>query len=151
MTDTPEGGKPRETEAQRVARWDAQVLTGLMSTPQGRYFVERFLDFCCEGRDLYLNDGDALGMAMRDGLARAGRYLRIALEEHCPDQLLRMVRERRGRFARAQAEIAAREAAQAAPAEDQFLSPIELMADEQARLAAEEAERETRKGKKKGE
>lgn len=149
MMDASEGGKPRETEAQRIARWDAEVLNALMSTPQGRYWVERHLDFCCEGRDLYLNDGDALGMAMRDGLARAGRKLRIELEEHCPDLLLRMVRERRGRFARAQAEMAAKEAA-AAPA-DQVgeLSPIEAMADDQAREEAERLERAKRPPKKK--
>lgn len=147
MTDGPEGGKARETEAERVARWDAEVLNSLMSTPQGRFWVERHLDFCCEGRDLYLNDGDALGMAMRDGLARAGRKLRIELEEHCPDLLLRMVRERRGRMARAQAEVNAKEAAAAAPAGAGELSPIEAMADEQARLAAEEAAREARKAK----
>ena len=78
MTDS----EARETEAERVSRWDAEVCNSLMSTPQGRFFVERYLEFCCEGRDLYLNDGDALGMAMRDGLARAGRWLRTQLEEH---------------------------------------------------------------------
>src|ERR1700687_5899430 len=109
MTDTADEQKPRQSEAERIAEWDGKVLNDLMSTPQGRYFVERHLDFCCEGRDLYLNDGDALGMAMRDGLARAGRKLRIELEEHCPDRLLQMVRERRGRIARAQAELARRE------------------------------------------
>lgn len=149
MTDASEGGKARETEAERVARWDAEVLTALMSTPQGRYWVERHLDFCCEGRDLYLNDGDALGMAMRDGLARAGRKLRIELEEHCPDRLLQMVRERRGRVARAQADIAAREAASSHADETTTLSPIEAMADEQAREEAERADRAKRAPKKK--
>ncbi len=139
----------RETEAQRITRWDAEVCTSLMSTPQGRYFVERFLEFCCEGRDLYLNDGDALGMAMRDGLARAGRYLRIQLEEHCPDRLLQMIRERRSRLARAQAAVAAAEASKQPQDAHDGMTPVERMADEQARLAAEEAEREARKAKKK--
>lgn len=139
----------RETEAQRIARWDAEVCTNLMGTPQGRYWVERYLEFCCEGRDLYLNDGDALGMAMRDGLARAGRYLRIQLEEHCPDRLLQMIRERRSRLARAQAAVAAQEAAKQPEDTHDGLTPVERMADEQARLAAEQAEREARKPKKK--
>ncbi len=146
MTDEAE--RPRETETDKVARWDAEVLTNLMSTPQGRYWVERYLDFCCEGRDLYLNDGDALGMAMRDGLARAGRKLRIELEEYCPDRLLQMVRERRSRIARQQAAIAAREAAAQPENQHSGMTPIEAMADEQQRLAEEEAERERRKPKK---
>jgi hypothetical protein len=136
-------------ESERIARWDAEVLNNLMSTPQGRYWVERHLDFCCEGRDLYLNDGDALGMAMRDGLARAGRKLRIELEEYCPDLLLRMVRERRARLGRAVAELAKREAAEREPAVSEHGTPIEAMADEQARVAAEEAERAARKAKPK--
>lgn len=147
MPDADEGA-PRQSESDRIAQWDAEVCTNLMSTPQGRYWVERHLDFCCEGRDLYLNDGDALGMAMRDGLARAGRYLRIQIEEHCPDRMVQMIRERRSRLARAQAAIKEREAA-AEPGETTAgLSPVEAMADEQARLAAEEAEAEARKPKK---
>lgn len=149
MPPSSETDDARETEAQRVARWDAEVCTNLMGTPQGRYWVERYLEFCCEGRDLYLNDGDALGMAMRDGLARAGRYLRIQLEEHCPDRLLQMIRERRSRLARAQAAVAAQEAAKQPQDEHDGLTPVERMADEQARLAAEQAEREARKPKKK--
>ena len=144
MTDS----EARETEAERVSRWDAEVCNSLMSTPQGRFFVERYLEFCCEGRDLYLNDGDALGMAMRDGLARAGRWLRTQLEEHCADRYLQMIRERRGRTARTRSAIAEREAA-AEPAEAQLrgITPIEELADEQARQAAEDAERERRKAK----
>ncbi len=147
MTD--ESGQARETEAERIARWDAEVCSALMNTPQGRYFVERFLEYCCEGRDLYLNDGDALGMAMRDGLARAGRYLRIQLEEHCPDRLLQMIRERRSRIARAQAAVVAAEAAKQPEVQFSGETFIDQMADEQARVAAEEAEREARKPKKK--
>jgi hypothetical protein len=132
-------------ETDRIAKWDAEVCTNLMSTPQGRYFVERYLEYCCEGRDLYLNDGDALGMAMRDGLARAGRWLRVKLEEHCPDRYLQMVRERRGRIARAQAAITAKEEAET-PAEPVVgAMHVEAMADEQARKAAEEAAAAARK------
>lgn len=148
MTSPSEDPPPRQTEAERIAEWDGKVLNDLMSTPQGRYFVERYLEFCCEGRDLYLNDGDALGMAMRDGLARAGRKLRIQFEEHCPDLYLRMIRERRSRIARAQAAIGAREAASSPDAAHSGLTPVEEMADEQARLAAGEAAAGARKPKK---
>jgi hypothetical protein len=137
--------KQPKTEAERIAEWDADVCTHLMSTPQGRYFVERFLEFCCEGRDLYLNDGDALGMAKRDGLAAAGRWWRIKLEEHCADRYLQMIRERRSRMARKQAELDAQEAQD--EAEHDGVTPIERMADEQSRLAAEEAEARASKGK----
>ncbi len=146
----PQEGGPRESEADRIARWDAEVCNALMGTPQGRFFVERFLDFCCEDAELYRDDGDALGMAKRDGLAKAGRWLRVQIEQHCPDLLLRMIRERRGRIARAQVAIAEREAA----GDDERpsgLSPIEAAADEQARLAAEEAAAAERKPKPKKE
>ena len=130
----------RASEADKLAEWDAKVITDLMSTPQGRHWVDRHLDFCCEGRDLYLNDGDALGMAMRDGLARAGRKLRVEIETYCADLYLRMVRERRGRMARAQAAVAKREAS-ARPSEPQSgAATIEELADEQLRAGpAEEA------------
>ena len=145
--ESPPAG--RETEAQRIAHWDAEVCNALMSTPQGRFFVERFLDFCCEDQELYRDDGDALGMAKRDGLVKAARWLRVQIEAYCPDRWLQMIRERRGRVARAQAAIAAAEAARKPDVSISGTTPIEAMADEQARLAAEEAERERRKGKKK--
>jgi hypothetical protein len=136
---TDESGQ--QIAADRIAEWDAKVCHDLMSTPQGRFLMERFLDYCCEGRDLYLNDGDALGMAMRDGMARAGRWWRVMIEEHCPDLFLRMIRERRSRFARAQARLKAQET----EAQDDGLTPsgtpIEAMADEQERKAAEEEAR----------
>lgn len=141
MTDDPD--QP-DDNAERIARWDAEVCHHLMSTPQGRFLMERFLDFCCEGRDLYLNDGDALGMAMRDGMARAGRWWRVMLEEHCPDLFLRMVRERRGRFARAAAALKKQEAEAEADGLTPSGTPIEALADDQERQAAEEQARRTK-------
>jgi hypothetical protein len=49
---------------------------------------------------LYLDDGDALGMAKRDGRADIGRYLETQLQEYVPDQFVRMIRERRTRMER---------------------------------------------------
>lgn len=137
----------RETEAERIGRWDAEVCVSLMSTPQGRFMMERFLDFCCEGQELYRDDGDALGMAKRDGTARAGRWWRVMLEQHCPDRFLQMVRERRGRIARAQAAVAQREAARQPDDEQSGVTPIEAMADEQRRIGEEEAAAAARKAK----
>jgi hypothetical protein len=139
VDDEASGAAKRSAEADRIANWDAEVCTNLMSTPQGRFMMERFLDYCCEGQELYHDDGDALAMAKRDGLAKAGRWWRIMLEAHCPDRLLQMIRERRSRMARAQAAVAAREATAAPAQEKPGPSPIEEMADEQQRLADEEA------------
>ena len=139
----------RAAEADRTAEWDEKVLADLMSTPQGRHWVERFLDYCCEGQELYREDGDALAMAKRDGLAKAGRYVRIQIETYCPDRMLQMIRERRSRMARARAAL--REASVAEAPADGF-TPIEALADEQLRTAAAEAaaaERGKRGGKKK--
>jgi hypothetical protein len=88
------------SEAGRVRHWDEEVLTALMNTPQGRFWVERLLDLCGVGRPLYLDDGDALGMAKRDGRADIGRYLETQLQEYVPDQFVRMIRERRTRMER---------------------------------------------------
>lgn len=143
--DDPEAVE-RAAAAEKIDNWDAEVLTALMGTPQGRYLIERYLDFCCEGQELYLDDGDALGMAKRDGMAKAGRWWRIKLEQHCPDRLLQMIRERRGRMGRQEAAIKAREAAREVP-EPSELSPIEAMADEQRREADEEAARAAKAGK----
>ncbi len=48
-----------------LADWEAQARNGLMK-PHGRFLMEPFLDYCCGGSDLDLNDGDALGLAIRD-------------------------------------------------------------------------------------
>jgi hypothetical protein len=64
------------------------------------------------------------------------------MEEHCPDLFLRMIRERRGRFARAQAVLKKKEAE--ASGLTPSGTPIEAMADGQAREAAEEAERKAK-------
>jgi hypothetical protein len=90
--------------------------------------MERFLDYCCEGRDLYLNDGDARRHA------RAGRWWRVMLEEHCPDLFLRVIGERRGHMARAAAALKEKEKEKEAEAEASGLTqsgtPIEARADD---------------------
>ncbi len=140
MTDDADN----QAEADKVAEWDARAVHDLMGTPQGRYLMERFLDFAQEGRDLYLNDGDALGMAMRDGMARAGRWWRVKLEEHCPDLFLRMVRERRGRFRRAQEALRKQETEVEPDGLTDSGTLAEALADEQARQAREEEARQAK-------
>lgn len=145
-----EEAEPDAAENDKVRAWDQRACLALMETPQGRFLMERFLDFCCEGRDLYLNDGDALGMAMRDGMARAGRWWRVMLEEHCPDLFLRMIRERRSRFARAQKALKAREGKGEPDGLTPSGTPIEARADEQVRLAAEEEARRAKAERQRG-
>lgn len=78
--------------------WDRYAINILMTEPQGRRWMERLLDLCGAHHALYGNDGDALGMAWRDGKAEIGRYLETQLQEHAPDRFMQMIRERRNRF-----------------------------------------------------
>lgn len=104
MTEQPDD----RTAARRAGdpdTWDEQVLTGIMQTPQGRFWMERLLDLTGARMALYGNDGDALGMAWRDGKAEIGRWLETQLETYCPDLYLRMIRERRTRMERQASKI----------------------------------------------
>jgi hypothetical protein len=145
---TDETAAPEQAGGEnKVAEWDRDVVNNLMGTPQGRFWMERLLDFCGAGRPTYADDGDALGMAKRDGRADIGRFLQGQLEEFCPDLFLRMVRERRGRAARAAAELRKLQGA-GEPDVDLARTPIDELADEQERAAAEAAKRSATKPKK---
>jgi len=91
-----------KTEAGRVEEWDRKVVTALMETVEGRYWVERFLEHCDMFSAKYRGDGDTAGTLWRDGRADAGRYLFVQIEKFCPDNYLRMIRERRMRIERAE-------------------------------------------------
>jgi|SRR5579862_794025 len=118
-------------------RWDAEVLTSLMSTPQGRFWCERLLEFCGGGRAVYHYDGDALGMAARSGKMEVLDWMETQLQTHCPDLYLRMVRERRERILRAKEKADREEARRAAKERSGFdqegiaVSAVEEMADQQ--------------------
>ena len=128
--------------------WDGKAVNELMSTPHGRRLVERFLDHCGAGGGLYRFDGDVLGMAWSDGLADAGRFWESVLLHHCPDLYLRMIDERRARLERDRKAIEKQEARRETPSEPLTVTGIEDLADEQARLAAEEEARQAREAKK---
>lgn len=123
--------------------WDAKALTDLMSTPQGRYWMERLLDLTGARSALYGNDGDALGMAWRDGKAEIGRFVETQLETYCPDLYLRMIRERRARIERQiekeQREMARRSGPPAGP------SGYTVVDDVMARQEAEAAKKQQAK------
>lgn len=121
--------------------WDQKVVTDLMDTPQGRFWMERLLDLCGAHHPVYAHDGDALGMAFRDGKADIGRYLETQLEEHCPDLMLRMIRERRARFARQQEKLAREQARRdAETTAHSGVTSVEELADQQrAEAEAEQA------------
>jgi hypothetical protein len=89
------------TAQQQLDDWDKAVLTTLMTDSKGRYFMERLLERCGSRSQRYMNDGDALGAAWRDGRASVGDFLETELERFCPDLLLKMIRERRARLGRA--------------------------------------------------
>lgn len=117
--------------------WDAKVVSELMATPQGRFWMERLLDLCGSRHPLYAHDGDALGMAWRDGRADIGRFLETQLEQFCADLYLRMVRERRARVERALERERREEERRAGPQDGHSgVTAIDELADEQLRAAA---------------
>ena len=120
--------------------WDQKVVAELMATPQGRYWMERLLDLCGARHPLYNHDGDALGMAWRDGRADIGRYLETQLEQYCPDLYLRMIRERRARIERERAKQAREDARRSGGGDiHNGVTPVEELADLQASAEAQAA------------
>ena len=93
-----------ERQAAQRDEWDAEVLRALLSTPQGRHWVERLLDQCSIYGDAYREDGDIYAACKRDGRASIGRLLLDQLGMYCPDLYNRMMRERRTRIERALAQ-----------------------------------------------
>lgn len=129
--------------------WDAKVLNDLMATPQGRFWMERLLDRCGAGHAVYGHDGDALGMAWRDGRGDIGRYLMSQLESYCPDLYLRMLRDRRTRVERAREKAEREEARRSGESEAHSgVTAIEELADTQRREAEAEAARQAAAAKK---
>ena len=97
MVDDIEAQRHREERAAagRLAKADRDVVTGLLSTPMGRHWYERLLEFC----GLY--DYDFRGSKrLHIGLGRkqVGGYLLNQVEMHAPEAYLRMLTERRARI-----------------------------------------------------
>jgi hypothetical protein len=142
------GDEDERTAARRAGdteTWDAQAITNLMATPQGRYFMERLLDLTGARHGLYGNDGDALGMAWRDGKAEIGRYLETLLLEHCADRYMQMIRERRQRFDKAMRSQTREQARRDEPNPQRGMTYEEMMADMQKVEAEQAKEKKKRK------
>jgi hypothetical protein len=118
-----------QTESTKLDDWDRAVWSSIMADSKSRYTIERLLDRCGSRQQRYLNDGDALGAAWRDGRASIGDFIEGELERFCPDLLLKMIRERRARLGRAIK--AQRDAEAAEPKPFQGVTDIERMADAQ--------------------
>ena len=115
-------------EAGQRDEWDKEVVKSLMSTAQGRHWVERLLERCAVYGDAYLEDGDLYGALKRDGRASIGRFILDQIDIHAPATYNQMMRERRARLARAQAKA---KKAEAEPVETIRQTPLEDLADQQ--------------------
>ena len=107
----------------------SDAVKTIMSTYEGRWWMAEFLERSNMYSTLYRFDGDAIGMAWRDGQADMGRYLLGQIDEFAPNEYQRLIRERRARIERA-----AEAAQKARDAEKETFdahSPLEDAADRQ--------------------
>lgn len=126
--------------AGRAAKRAEETIGVVMQTIEGRWWMADLLERCNTFTSLYRNDGDALGMAFRDGRADIGRFLLAQIEEHAPDLYARMMRERRTRIEKAREKAEEQRKAAAAAADAPIdETPAEVMLDEQERLYALES------------
>lgn len=144
MTD-PEDEAARLAEltaAGRQAKADKDVVLNLLSTPDGRYWVERVLEFC----DIYnAENASADVLFIRLGRKQVGLHLLSMIELHASDAYLRMIRERQARLVilaakkeedeRKQRQRDAGYGANGVPG----VTDLEEMADQQARNLAPKA------------
>lgn len=141
-------GEDERTAARRAGDpevWDEVALTNMMANPQGRNWMATLLDLTGARHGLYGNDGDALGMAWRDGKAEIGRWLETQLLHYCPDRYMQMVRERRQRADRAMRAQEREQARRDEPNPQRGMTLEEMMADQQK--AASEQVKEKKKPK----
>jgi hypothetical protein len=128
----------QSSESSRIDEWDAAVWKSIMEDSKGRYMIERLLERCGALAPRYNHDGDALGMAWRDGRAAVGAFIESELERSCPDLLLRMIKERRNRLTR-QLDQQRKETAAQQERPFRGATDVERMAD--AQRAEDEAKR----------
>lgn len=97
MVDGPEEQRLHEerSAAGRQAAWDKDVVGGLLATPNGRYWVERLLEFCEMYDTVHTSIDDTL---IKLGRRQVGAYMLDQIEQFAPDAYLRMIRERRARL-----------------------------------------------------
>ena len=128
----------QKRQAGREAKMTGDTLALVMGSYEGRFWMAELLARCNTFSPCYRQDGDALGMAWRDGMADIGRFLLAQLDEHAADSYQRMIRERRARIERVREKAEEDRKAQDAALEagKNALSPLDAMADEQARKYA---------------
>ena len=138
---------PEEKQKRQIGqkeRWSADTIQTIMATAEGRWWMSELLERCNMFSGTYRHDGDALGMAWRDGTSEIGRFMFAQLDEHTPDLFMKMIRERRNRIERARE--TAEEARKAAErGEEPLADPFDDILDQQRadydrmRQAAQEA------------
>ena len=139
MSETDEIARLQEerSAAGRQTKWDGEVLIGLLSTPNGRYWMERVLEFCRMNDAIHISTEDTLiGLGRR----QVGLYLLDQIEQHTPDSYHRMIRERRARLTALEVkkvEADRRQRKLDSVTEFDDLTPLERMMDQQAAELAE--------------
>ena len=93
--------RDRKAQDGREAKWTKNTLEAILNGAEGRWWLAGLLDYCGAFSQRYGLDGDALGMAWRDGRANVGLHLLAQIETHAPDRYAQMMRERRERIERA--------------------------------------------------
>lgn len=145
MTDDAKAAEQDRRDAGRDLAAEKHTVGLVMGSYEGRRWMWELLSFCGPYQSRYTGDGDALGMAWRDGRAAVGGRLLEMVDAHAPDLYLRMVREHQTRLEKQRE----REAAKAG--DDEIAVPltttIERMADAQA---SEGEENSPKPGKKRG-
>ena len=96
ITDEEEERRLHEerSAAGRQAKADKDVVTALLSTTNGRYWVERLLDFCAMHDTVHTSIDDTL---IKLGRRQVSAYILDQIDQHCPDAHVRLILERRAR------------------------------------------------------
>jgi hypothetical protein len=87
-----------KTEQGRLEAAIRASIQGLMKTYEGRWFVDNLMNSSNLLQNRYLFDGDALGMAWRDGRASVSVDFLRWVEENTPDEWVKLLRERANRM-----------------------------------------------------
>lgn len=130
--------------AGRQNKADQDTVMTLLSTPSGRYWVDRLLDFC-KTRDVeHVSIDDTM---IKLGRKQVGEYLLDQIERHAPEAFLRLVTDRRARVEalrvkKVEDDKALRRAERPLDFDDMpDTTPFEDMMDQQAREMAPKGEK----------
>ena len=97
MSDDAEAARLQEerSAAGRLAAADKRVVAALVSLPEGRFWVERLLEFCGNW-DYDYHGPTELHISL--GRKQVAGYLLYELEKHAPETFMRIMAERRVRI-----------------------------------------------------